>query len=52
MVNDYNLNEFKCYLLETFKAFIEFCQQHGLTYYAAFHRRLTTDEILRIRLNK
>ena len=36
MVSDYNLNEFKCYLLETFKAFIEFCQQHGLTYYAAF----------------
>ena len=36
MVNDYNLNEFKCYLLETFKAFIEFCQQHGLTYYAAY----------------
>lgn len=36
MVSDYNLNEFKCYLLETFRAFIEFCQQHGLTYYAAF----------------
>ena len=35
-MNDYDLDEFKVYLLKTFKAFINFCEQHGLTYYAAF----------------
>lgn len=35
-MNDYDLDEFKVYLLKIFKAFINFCEQHGLTYYAAF----------------